>query len=348
MKDIGLGIIGLGMGVNALAVDGDPESRLAVRAICDSNAETLARVRAQYPAVPCATADYRRVIEHPDVDAVAIYTPDHLHFQHLRDALLADKHVICAKPLVVSLDQAREIVRLAATTGRKLLVGQTCRFEQRFMVAKQLYDDGDLGAPLFAEAHYVHDMRPVLDRTSWRYEAPQDLLYGGACHPVDLLRWFFGDVGEVFCYASRSGMDPRFARHDLPDNFLINLKFKSGMIARVLAAFGLVEPPLPMLGLSLFGSRGSFVNDRYVLDKLPSRPELRLRFTPETGHGREVWRYLRHFEECLIEDRRPLVDEIEGAKCIAACAAIAESTHTGLPVRVFNEFADDARTSASE
>ena len=338
MKEIGLGIIGLGMGANVLAVDADEQSRLVVRAICDTNPSTLARVHAAHPGVPFATDDYRRVIEHPEVNVVAIYTPDHLHLQHIQAALLAGKHVVCTKPLVVSFQQAQEVVRLVAASGCKLLVGQTCRFERHFMVAKQLYDDGDLGAPLFAEAHYVHDIRPVLDRTPWRYEAPQDLLYGGACHPVDLLRWFLGDVEEVFCYGASSGMDARYARHGLPDNFLINLKFKSGVIARILAAFGLVEPPLPMLGLSLFGTRGSLVNDRYVLDKLPSRPELRLHFPSETGHGREVWRYLRHFEACLVEDRRPLVDEIEGAKCIATCAAIAESMRTGLPARVFDAF----------
>jgi predicted dehydrogenase len=339
MKDIGLGIIGLGMGANALAVEEDRESRLSVRALCDTDPHTLASARARLSPDVFATDDYRRLLDRDDLEIVAIYSPDHLHMQHLRDALAAGKHVVCTKPLVVSLEEACEVVRLVAAYGRKLLVGQTCRFEQRFMVAKQLYDDGDLGAPLFAEAHYVHDMRPVLDRTPWRYEAPQDVLYGGACHPIDLLRWFFGDVEEVFCYGQKSGMDARYARHELYDNFLINLRFANGVIARVLAVFGLVEPPLPMLGLGIFGTRGSFVNNRYVLDKLPQKPELQLQFPVESGHHNEVWRYLRHMEECIIEDRRPLVDEIEGAKCIAACAAVADSIRTGLPARVFNGFA---------
>lgn len=338
MKDIGLGVVGLGMGRHALALDDDPASRLGVRAICDADPALLAAVGAQHPRVPFATDEYRRLIDRPDVDIVAIYTPDHLHVQHVRDALQAGKHVVCTKPMVVSLEQAKEVVRLVRASGRKFMVGQTCRFVPRFMVAKQLYDDGDLGHPLFAEAHYVHDMRPVMDRTPWRHEAPQDLLYGGACHPVDLLRWFFGDVAEVFCYAGRSGMDARYAAHGRHDNFLINLTFENGVIARILAAFGLVEPPMPMLELGIFGSKGSFVGDRYVLDKLPLRPESQLAFRAETGHGREVWRYLRDFERCVLADTRPSIDEIEGAKCIATCAAVAESIQTGLPARVFNDF----------
>ncbi|HEV8636614.1 MAG TPA: hypothetical protein VG370_20535 [Chloroflexota bacterium] len=47
------------------------------------------------------------------------------------------------------------------------------------------------------------------------------------------------------------------------------------------------------------------------------------------GHGGEVLRYLRHFEECLLEDRRPLVDEREGAGCIPTCAAAWESVRPG-------------------
>ena len=48
--------------------------------------------------------------------------------------------------------------------------------------------------------------------------------------------------------------------------------------------------------------------------------------------------YMRHFEECLLEDKRPRVDEIEGAKCIAVCAAAWESVETGQPAKVFNDF----------
>jgi predicted dehydrogenase len=338
VKDIGIGVIGLGMGHNVLAIDEDPTSRLSVRVICDTDPTTLARVQAQRPDIALATDDYRRLIDQSDVDVVAIYSPDHLHFQHIRDALLAGKHVICTKPMVVSLMEAREVVRLVDRTGCKVLVGQTCRFVPRFMAAKKLYDDGDLGRPLFAEAHYAHDMRPVLNRTPWRYEAPQDLMYGGACHPIDLLRWFFGDVDEVFCYAGKSDLDPRYGVHGLHDNFLINLRFANGVIARVLAVFGLVEPPMPMLGLGIFGTKGSFVNDRLVFDKLEGKPEFQLRFPAEAGHGTEVLRYLRHFEECLLEDRQPLVNEREGARCIATCAAAWESVRTGQPAKVDNAF----------
>ena len=333
-KDIGVGVIGLGMGRNMLDINEDRASRMQVRAICDSNEDLLGRIKARY-GIPFATLRYQELLARDDIAVVGIYTPDDLHMEHIEAAIAAGKHVICTKPMVVSREQAARVVELVRRSGRKFLVGQTCRFVPQFMAAKKLYDDGDLGRPLFAEAHYVHDMRPVLDATPWRWQHPQDVMYGGACHPIDLLRWFFGDVEEVFVYAAKSDMDPRYHMHD---NFLINLRFSSGTIARVLAVYGLVEPPLPMLGLGIYGSKGTIVNDSLVLDKIEGKPVMKLSFGHEGGHGREVWRYMRHFEECLVEDKKPLVNEIEGAKVIATCSACWQSIRTGLPAKVDNCF----------
>jgi predicted dehydrogenase len=334
-KDIGVGIIGLGMGRNMLAINDDRDSRLQVRAVCDTDEDRLAATQRER-GIPFVTTDYEQLLARDDVQVVGIYTPDHLHLRHVRAAAEAGKHIICTKPMVVSREEAAETVRLVRRHGVKFLVGQTCRFVPEFMAAHKLYEDGDLGRPLFAEAHYVHDMRPVLDATPWRWQAPQDVMYGGACHPIDLLRWFFGDVEEVFVYAAKSGIDPRYHMHD---NFLINLRFANGVIARILAVYGLVEPPLPMLGLGIYGSKGTTVNDAVVLDKIEGKPVMKLDFGREQGHGREVWRYMRHFEECLVEDKRPLIDEVEGAKVIATAAACWESIGSGLPARVDNDFA---------
>ncbi len=331
-KEIGVGVIGLGMGANMLAINQDATSSMQVRALCDSDTERLEQLGKEHE-IPHLTTDYQELALQPDVDVVGIYSPDHLHMRHIEAAVAAGKHIICTKPMVVSLEEARRVVQLVKRAGLKFLVGQTSRFKPPYMAAHKLFEDGDLGRPLFAEAHYVHDMRPVMDRTGWRHEAPQDWLYGGACHPIDLLRWFFGDVDEVFTYASCSHMDDRYPS-DKHDNFLINLRFRSGVMARILAVYGLVEPPLPMQGLSIFGDKGSFVNDQLVLDKIEGQPEFSMEFRREAGHGQEVLRYMRHFEVCLREDMRPLIDEVAGAKVIATASACWDSIRTGLPAKV--------------
>jgi hypothetical protein len=55
-------------------------------------------------------------------------------------------------------------------------------------------------------------------------------------------------------------------------------------------------------------------------------------------HAGEVIGFLRHFEDCLIHDRQPLVSVRDGAQVVAICSACWDSTHTGLPVKVTREF----------
>jgi predicted dehydrogenase len=138
-------------------------------------------------------------------------------------------------------------------------------------------------------------------------------------------------------YANCSGLDPRYPP-DMEDNFLINLRFKNGKIGRILAIYGIVEPPLPMLSLGVYGKKGTVVDDRVIFDKIEGKPEWKMSFRPEAGHGNEVMRYMLHFEECIIHDKKPLIDARDGAKVIATAAACWESIRTGKPAKVRNEF----------
>ncbi|MDD3997648.1 MAG: Gfo/Idh/MocA family oxidoreductase, partial [Sphaerochaetaceae bacterium] len=240
MKKYGIGVIGLGMGKSVLEINKYPSSQLEVRSICDTRTEYAQAIKKEFGVCEAVT-DYHKLIENKDVDIVAVYSPDHLHAEHCLAALNAGKHVICTKPMVTSLEDAKEVTRLVKKHGVKFLTGQTMRYEPQFANIKRMYDDGELGDVLLAEAHYVHDMRPVYKMTPWRIEVPQDVMYGGVSHPVDVLRWFLGDVEEVFAYGGK-GLDERYKPES---NFILNLKFKSGVIARVLGAYGIVHPPMP-------------------------------------------------------------------------------------------------------
>ena len=346
-KDIGIGVIGIGMGANLLFINRDPGSRLEIRAVCSST-EGKVRHLAESWGIPFWTTDYRHLMARENIQVIGVYSPDHLHAEHVIAALKAGKHVICTKPMCTRVEDAAEMVRLVDETGKKFLVGQTMRFDPEFSNAKRMFDDGDLGEILFAEAHYVHDARGFFPLTPWRLCAPQDLMYGGACHPIDLLRWFLGDVEEVHAYGRKGNLTPEYPYED---NYLINLKFVNGAIARVLAAYGLVEPPMPMMGLGLYGTKASLISDftdkqaghiKVVSDKLEGRPVAGMTFAPETegtlGHGAGVLRYLRHFEECLTEDKAPSPGVREGAKSIAVCSAAWESIRRGGVVKVRGDF----------
>ncbi|MBN1675536.1 MAG: Gfo/Idh/MocA family oxidoreductase [Kiritimatiellae bacterium] len=346
-KDIGVGVIGVGMGENMLALNTNPHSRMEVRAVCSGTRKRVDEIAAGY-GIAFATTDYRALIRRKDIDVVGIYSPDHLHYEHAAYALRHGKQVVLTKPMVTSLEQAKKLVKLVDKTGKLLLVGQTMRFDTEFLTLKKWQADGDLGTINFADAHYIHDMRPIGAFTPWRIAAPQDWMYGGACHPIDALRWFVGDVEEVHCYAQKSGMVDGYP---LADDYLLNLRFKNGGIGRVLAAYGLVHPPIPMMEIRLFGTQASVRADytdmqggaiEAVFDKTPGHRPFRAQVDPvhtgAYGHGEGVDKYMAHFEECLLKNKPPNPDVRDGAKSIAVGAAAWQSAETGKPVRVFNEF----------
>ncbi len=343
VKDIGIGVIGIGMGANLLYVNREPNSRLQVRALCSPTEARVKRLAEQWGGLAWTT-DYRELVARDDIQVVGVFSPDHLHAEHARAALEAGKHVVCTKPMCTRVEDAAELVRLVDKTGKKFIVGQTMRFDPEFSGAKRLYDDGDLGEILFAEAHYVHDARTFFPSSPWRAQSPQDLMYGGASHPIDLLRWFLGDVDEVQAFGRKSGL---IEGYPFEDDYLINLRFRNGAIARVLAAYGLVHPPMPMMGLGLYGTRASLQADftdqeaghlKIVQQKLDKHPVAEMTFPPERegalGHAGGVLRYLAHFEDCLLNDKSPSPGVRDGARTVAACSAAWESIRKGGVVKV--------------
>jgi predicted dehydrogenase len=286
----------------------------------------------------------------PDVDVVCVYSPDHLHGEHCRAALEHGKHVVCTKPMVTSLEDARQLVALVRSTGLKFLVGQTMRFDRQFLAARELFESGEIGTLSALESHYVHDMRPVFVATPWRRSVPQDLMFGGCVHCIDVLRAFGGEIDSVHAFANKGELTDGYP---LQDNFFLNLHFTSGAIGRVSGLYGIVHPPMPMMQFGLYGTKGSLQSE--FTDNEPGQlrvtregaggagtdaagsPEVTV-FEPERdlsayGHGATVIRYMRHFQESLDTGTTPSPNVVDGAKAVAVGVAAWESIRTGKAVR---------------
>src|SRR6266540_3325701 len=96
-------------------------------------------------------ADYRRILEDPAVDAVHICTPNALHFPMAKDALLAGKHVICEKPLAISVDEARQLTEFAAKSNLRNATFHNLRYYPMVQHMRRMVEDGDLGEILLVQ-----------------------------------------------------------------------------------------------------------------------------------------------------------------------------------------------------
>ena len=350
-NEIRLGVIGMGpsnMASTLTMLAKEPDLRYRVQSICSRRADVVEKCARDF-GVPHWTTDYKELTTRDDVDVVCVFSPDHLHAEHCISALENGKHVVCTKPMVTKLDDAKKLVKLTREKKLKFLVGQTMRFDRQFMAAKKLFDDGDLGELIALESYYLHDMRPVYDFTPWRLSVPQDLMFGGCVHSIDVIRAFGGDVGMVHAVAQKDLMTKEFP---IENNFFINLKFKSGVIGRVSGLYGIVHPPTPMMQFGIFGTKGSLQAEftdnepgqiRIVRENDSAHKPVVSVFEPERdisayGHGTTVIRYMRHFQKCLDEDLEPSPSVLDGAKSVAVGCAAWESIKTGNSVEACQDF----------
>ena len=339
MSALRVGLAGLGHGTTLLEANLPANEELPVRvtALCDTSPEKLAAVAAEYE-IKNTTTDFGDLVSRDDIDVIGIYTPGPLHAEQVLAALDAGKHVMVTKSMAYTMEEAEHVVKAVDRTGLVLLVTQTNRGRSEFIDARRRCDAGEIGELFMAEAHYIHDLRPVYRRTPWRTEMPQDLILGGACHPIDLLRWFMGDVDEVHCYGLRSGVAQDYPKED---NFVINMRFKSGKIGRAAALLGLVHPPdVPMTGLTVYGTAGTIVNGKTRLDPTGHLPDRTYasEYLAADGHGGEMVVMLQHMADCVMNGETPWVGAREGARVVSTGLACWESVRTGMTVRVRNEF----------
>lgn len=344
MGKIGIGIIGLGMGECMFSIRNIKNTDLEIRAICDINQKRLDEIKDKHN-IKKATTDYRDLLKDKDIDVIGIYTPDSMHAQQCLAAFESGKHIICTKPFTDNLEEAIAVAKKSKEKDLKLLVGQTCRFVEHFNAAHKTYEQGKLGDILVMSASYVHDMRGVFNYTPWRYEIPQKLLYGGLCHPVDLIIWFLGFPKEVFAVSHESKMDNRYPSGDgkFPDNWFIDLLYPTKQLAKVTGLFGIVHSPQPMLELSLYGTKASVVNENAIfnndINKVIAIKDNDKNYSVEkdySGHSSEVVQYMLHFENCLKTNTRPLIDAQIGAQIISVLDACERSSISGNIERILD------------
>jgi len=189
-----------------------------------------------------------------DIDAVYIATPVDLHHDQALMCANAGKHILCEKPLGLTIAQAEEMVGAAKHAGVKFGVAFMMRFQAQHQMALKILREGKLGKPVYARAQ-LSCWYPSM-KGAWR----QDLSRAGGgslmdmgVHCIDLLEMFFGPVKSVFCLTNN-------LVHDYPpeDSAVATLVFQNGALATVDTFFCIPDESSGNV-LELYGSRGSIV-----------------------------------------------------------------------------------------
>lgn len=342
----GVGVIGLGEGKGMVkGLQGHPE--LKVYGVCDTNVELVEDIKREFQ-VPHGFTEYEEMLKVEEINIICIYTPDQLHVVHIEKALRAGKHVICTKPLVNNAAEAKKIFKLSEEYPQcKIMVGQSSRFFGPMRKQRAEYESGKLGELCFVETHYIHDMRWFYNNRPWTKDGGFDLLFSAASHPVDLIRWYMGDVEEVSAYASKTMIAEKEGFKG-NDTFIINYKFKNGKIGRTLAFYGLEQPhqTIPWIQIGLYGTSGTFISKYPQLEAVvkyegeSERVESYFediyhyfQFEGINHHAGEFLNYIEYFAKCIVDNVTAQPDIYDGFKTMATLEAIRESINTGRPIK---------------
>ncbi|MGQ9621844.1 MAG: Gfo/Idh/MocA family protein [Candidatus Caldatribacteriaceae bacterium] len=199
---VGVGVIGIGF-IGPAHVEAARRTFLAeVVSVADVDEET-ARCKAEKLAVGKYFGDYRGLLQSDDVDVVHICTPNYLHYQMAKDALLAGKHVICEKPLAMNRKEAEELVDLAEKMGKVHAVHFNARFYPLAREARELVHGGAVGKVFAVHGSYLQDWLFYETDYNWRLEPGQSGLSRAVAdigsHWLDLVEYITGQkVVEVF------------------------------------------------------------------------------------------------------------------------------------------------------
>jgi len=148
---INVGVIGCGYwGPNLLRNFVDHETA-QLRWICDLDAARVAEMGRRYPMAQTST-DYRKLVDDPDLDAVAVVTPVATHFSIAQEFLRAGKHVLVEKPLTATVAEAEELLALAEAQRRTLMVDHTFVYTGAVRKIKEILSRGELGDLLYFDS----------------------------------------------------------------------------------------------------------------------------------------------------------------------------------------------------
>lgn len=163
---------------------------------------------------------YQDLIDQPNVEVIVVNTPDALHYGMAAQALRAGKHVVVEKPLVPSLVEARDLMRLARNNHVTITTFFNRRYDADFEVIRTLIRDGVLGDVLEMESRY-DQWRPV-DEEAWREQpAPtSSALHNIGSHLIDQVVSLFGTPAWLFLDQERIRPDSRIF-----DTFLLRLGY---------------------------------------------------------------------------------------------------------------------------
>lgn len=329
---VGLGSYGLGVIIPEFARC--QNSRLA--AVVTGDAAKGARVAAEHGLPASAVysyANFDSIRDNPDIDIVYVCLPNALHAEYTIRAAKAGKHVMCEKPMAVSVAECEAMIAACRAANRKLMIGYRCHFEPFNLEAMRLARSGVAGKIRYVRTEHGFTQG---DPSKWRLK--RALSGGGSLmdmgvYSLQAARYMTGEEPiAVTARESTDRSDPRF--REVEDMIEWTLEFPSGAIAGCQSMYSANQNHV-----LLMGDKGRIELEpatRYTGNHIWTGKDGREReLTPPPGpRATQFAGQLDHLADCIVAGREPIVGGEEGLRDMRIVEAIYRSAREGRTIRL--------------
>ena len=221
-------------------------------AIASRNLEKAQETAAKFQ-IPKTYGSYEQLLQDPDIDAVYIPLPNHLHYEWTIKAIEAGKHVLCEKPLALNAEEAERMVRAAKEAGVLLAEAFMYRYHPRYNQIKEIIDSGQIGEVRGIRSAFTFNNANDLNNVRYQKEWGGGAIYDVGCYPITAARLLLGKEPKAVTvqaqFSERHGDVDMMAAGLIEFEGGVSLQFDCAMWSafrnplEVLGSEGIIEVP---------------------------------------------------------------------------------------------------------
>lgn len=331
MNEINVAVVGCGYWGPNLIRNLNQLSDCQVVKCCDLSMDNLNRIKALYPNIQITTR-LESIVEDSSIDAVAIATPVYTHFDIGKTCLEYDKHVLIEKPLASSSLQCKELIRLAESRNKVLMVGHTFEYTAAVNKAREIVESEQLG-----DIYYIHCTRVNLGL----FQPDINVIWDLAPHDISIIFYLINQVPETVNAQGKAHF-----KQDIEDVATMTLNFNNGTIAFIHNSW---LDPDKIRKITVVGSKKMLVYDDIsqnekikIFDKGVEAPpyydsyaEFHFSYrygdiyTPRLNEYEPLRRECEHFLKCVRTGENPISDGYSGLRVVSILEAANSSLRKG-------------------
>jgi predicted dehydrogenase len=295
---------------------------MAVASRTQEKAEAYAREK----KIPHAFGSYEALLADREIDAVYIPLPNHLHAEWTIKAVKAGKHVLCEKPLALSLDEVDAIASAAEDHGRAVAEAFMYRTHPQILKVKEIVDSGKLGRIKAVHGSFTYMMEDP-DDIRLRPEMGGGSMWDIGCYPLSYTRSVLGtEPQEVFGWQvlGPSGVD---------ETFMAQLRFPEDVLVQFDCSFRIPYHTF----MEIVGEAGTLVIPHPFTPKTGETIYLTRNQKTETIPVKGADTYIGEVEDLadtILLGKPPVVSLADSRLNITAILALLESAKSGKPVSI--------------